>query len=392
MINTKYLKGDLRIPIFYLLLCAPLLLFFVNPQKMKLFVLLVLSLLVALIIFGKKYLKAFKDNIKNLPLALKVVLVLMVILAGLSFIMSEGLSGRKLFGSHNDYFGLYTWLLLFIAGIFYSDIFRQIISKRFTYLAVVGLVGFSLLIDINNLVNLTGLYSNTFSLGLIASVLMVLSFYDNLKPRKIGIILSLAAVLLSFDVINISIYSCLLIYFVYKSGYLGKYLKSVVCALALTLLIFVNIPNNLSLLLQNRFDLFIRDQQSNYALTGKKTINNGLFVGTRLGEKSLGKTGVVAVPRDISTTLKVSNKYSYTNSLWLNLFRYFGIIFTALFFITNLYLFKRARVRSDKLYLIIFVLLFINTLISSISIEILVLYFMALFGLTNFKDKVNEKT
>lgn len=392
MVKNGISNFDLRVPLFYLILCSPLLVLFTNNKIMKLFILGILTLLIGLL-FLKKYLEIFKNNLINIPLQIKVFLGLLIVFVLLSFIYSEGLGGRKLFGSQNDYLGLYTWIILFVSGVFYSDIAKNLFTSKFTYYVFCIILISSLIIDRNNLINLTGLYSNTFSLGLISCLLLILSFYKLKNIKLFGLLISIFVIILSFDIINLTIYFALLGYLVYKNKNFKSYIKNILYTITLAVIIFINIPNNLSLILQNRFDLFAKDQINIYQITGKKIANNSLFVGKKLGEKSLGKVGVVAVPKDISKQLKVSNRFTYSNSLWLNMFRYFGIIFVTLFLLLNYYLFYLLiKGKSEhSMYLLMYILFFINTLLNNINLEILVLFFMITFGLTEGKSKAYEK-
>lgn len=347
------------------------------------------------IIFSTQSIATAIKRLKELSLAVKIAIVILSALCLLSIITSDLSVADTLVGALPEFLGAFTWLSFVAIAAYIAPRLTQLILTKATSQLLVAIIGLSLIVDkfyITHGFRVSGLLMQPTAYAMFcvfACLIFIIKLLQN-KPRSpgiyyTGIILSLISIILSQSRIG---YIALII----GLGLIGlRHAKHAKLLLGITLSV-VLVFSALILSYRSYFERFGAPSLQRgssyrldlYKISFQDTFAHNFIVGNGPASLPTAINDRAKVTDDILATLNDNFIFSSTHNLYLDVAYYFGfIVGGSLFILSSWAIICGIRSKSTATYSItvVFLILCLNAMFNTPTLELTLLYSMVLAGL-----------
>jgi len=336
------------------------------------------------------------QNFKSLTKLVKFILIFVVTMAVFSAIRSVETSKIVLFGISPEYNGGLLWASYLLLGLLFKDIARSLLLSRTTIYIFLAMIASSLVFDkfyITHGYRVGGLLLQATSMAAYASIGAVLALNRLSNYKKLGLrywpemllfILSLVTIVLTQS--RVGYIELVIVLSLWSLKYVRKSPRIVIALLMVIIALPIMTNVNQSFFARFRSESIERGWTYRidlYKLSAQDLLKHNVIVGNGPGTLPPAINNLNVVPDEIALTLNMGIVFGSTHDMFLDMSYYFGIISSLGIILISLLAFSKRVFMDNESYvlLLIFIILIMNALFNTQSIELTSLYFIVLFAL-----------
>jgi O-Antigen ligase len=395
-IKQRLIATDIRSLFFYVYLLSPFLIFNNFPNKTRVLRILVFVFILGFVFSVSEIRNHVVQNFKSLTKLVKFILIFVVTMAVFSALRSVETSKIVLFGISPEYNGGLLWASYLLLGLLFKDIARSLLLSRTTIYIFLAMIASSLVFDkfyITHGYRVGGLLLQATSMAAYASIGAVLALNRLSNYKKLGLrywpemllfILSLVTIVLTQS--RVGYIELVIVLSLWSLKYVRKSPRIVIALLMVIIALPIMTNVNQSFFARFRSESIERGWTYRidlYKISAQDLLKHNVIVGNGPGTLPPAINNLNVVPDEIALTLNMGIVFGSTHDMFLDMSYYFGIISSLGIILISLLAFSKRVFMDNESYvlLLIFIILIMNALFNTQSIELTSLYFIVLFAL-----------